>query len=84
MELDQFVKETIVCVIEGINSAKSEGRGAGYPDHGIEFDLGINIKDEKIEIVGKENKDYPVASRIKFVIPIDDTTEKGSDQLTTL
>ena len=70
MELDQFVKETVVRVITAINGAKSAGLEAIRPKDGIEFDLGIDIKDEKIEIVGHQNKDYPIASRIRFVIPV--------------
>jgi hypothetical protein len=70
MVLDQFVKETVVCVITAINGAKSAGMEAIRPKDGIEFDLGINIVSGKIEVVGQSSKDFLSPSRIKFVIPI--------------
>lgn len=74
MELEQFVKETIVCILKGINGAKTSGMKAMAPYYsveakgGIEFDLGVKYWNEKIEVIFQDTP--TTQSRIKFVIPI--------------
>jgi len=70
MELDQFIKETIVHILTGIKGAESAGIKASSPSQEIEFDLGINIQSEKIEVVGMHGGGLPATSRIRFSIPI--------------
>lgn len=75
MELEKFVTTVIKAIGKGIREGTEEGNfEPGYPsgsqNPGVEFDLGVNEKDDKIEVVDRYNKDIPVASRIKFTIPI--------------
>jgi hypothetical protein len=74
MELEPFVKEAIVGIANGVGAAQQAGvRAKLLPAFiqekgGVEFDLGINIRDGKIEVVGVHTRE--TASRIKFSVVV--------------
>lgn len=74
MELEKFVNESLIGIQKGTQNAKTDESEAGKPlssggVHGVEFDLGVVIHDDKINVSGYITSGN-TPSRIKFFVPI--------------
>ncbi len=74
MELEQFVKDTLIAILKGCQQGETDQSAAGTPvgikegAKGIEFDLGITFYEGKPTVVGIHSSQCH--SRLRFFVPI--------------
>ena len=73
MELQRFVTTAIKAIGKGIDEGEEGNIVANFPsgsstNPGVEFDLGIDIIGNDINVLGKYSKDSITMSRIKFIV----------------
>lgn len=77
MELEKFIKQSLIAIQNGTRQAKTEKTEAANPvsfkdgAQGVEFDISIYIEDKEEKIcVAEHSRPGEVATHIKFSVPI--------------